>query len=199
VPSPSETLFWRTSRPWLPVRLSSRMTPDPRRFLASPRTAKSSRCTSQSTTAGTRKPTTPGRAKWLLASYSLAQGMARRRPGSIVCCSTRLVSSTKTLRRRKSFWKRSAHASTWLGLFIDGWRKGTKPGETPWRQTTSPQRRISRPSPRYSPAFISIGKRIYLFSGARSATEYGTWINGDLYVYDVAENAFIEPRSGTTW
>ena len=43
------------------------------------------------------------------------------------------------------------------------------------------------------------GKRIYLFSGAQRAADYGTWINGDLYVYDIATNEFAKLRSGISW
>ena len=43
------------------------------------------------------------------------------------------------------------------------------------------------------------GKRIYLFSGAQSAARYGTWINGDLYSYDLTENSFTKLRSSIAW
>lgn len=108
-----------------------------------------------------------------------------------------------------------------------------------------------RPSPRYAPAFIAIGKRIYLFgggdgnggylndlytydpsadrweklapkgemptprgcplplgmdenriylfSGAQSAAQFGSWINGDLHAYDIQENTFKKLRSGIAW
>ncbi len=56
------------------------------------------------------------------------------------------------------------------------------------------------PGPRGCPLpHCTDGNRIYLFSGAQSAADHGSWINGDLYVYDIAENALTKLRSGITW
>jgi N-acetylneuraminic acid mutarotase len=56
------------------------------------------------------------------------------------------------------------------------------------------------PGPRGCPLPLSAdGKRIYLFSGAQRAAQYGSWINGDLYVYDVAKNEFAKLRSHIPW
>jgi hypothetical protein len=42
-------------------------------------------------------------------------------------------------------------------------------------------------------------KRIFLFSGAQSAARFGSWINGDLYVYSVSEKSFVRLRSSLAW
>ena len=56
------------------------------------------------------------------------------------------------------------------------------------------------PGPRGCPLPLSPGgRRIYLFSGAQSAAQYGAWINGDLYVYDIAQNTFAKLRSSILW
>lgn len=56
------------------------------------------------------------------------------------------------------------------------------------------------PTPRGCPLPLCMNEnRIYLFSGAQSAAEYGSWINGELHVYDIRENTFARLRSGITW
>ena len=54
------------------------------------------------------------------------------------------------------------------------------PESRQWRQLKDSTG--ERPSPRYAPAFIAVGKRIYLFGGGNGA---GGYLN-DLYVYDPA-------------
>ena len=56
------------------------------------------------------------------------------------------------------------------------------------------------PAPRGCPLPLCMGEnRIYLFSGAQSAAQYGSWINGDLHAYDIRENTFRKLRSGISW
>jgi len=56
------------------------------------------------------------------------------------------------------------------------------------------------PTPRGCPLPLGLDEnRIYLFSGAQSAAQFGSWINGDLHAYDIRENTFTRLRSGITW
>jgi N-acetylneuraminic acid mutarotase len=56
------------------------------------------------------------------------------------------------------------------------------------------------PAPRGCPLpFVLNDNRLYLFSGAQSAAQFGSWINGELHVYDIRKNTFRKLRSGITW
>ena len=56
------------------------------------------------------------------------------------------------------------------------------------------------PGPRGCPLPLCLDdNRLYLFSGAQSSAAFGSWVNGDLYCYDVAENQFSKLHESLAW
>jgi len=56
------------------------------------------------------------------------------------------------------------------------------------------------PGPRGCPLPLCMdNNRLYLFSGSQSIAAFGSWVNGDLYRYDIAENKFSKLHESVVW